>query len=237
MSLAALSWPAGVPIAEADLYVETLTARYRGSLSAHEQTGARIGSHQRAADRWAGAVTVEMAAPAAGAADALVARLRGPAGAVLVPVHHHPTVRGTLASFDAYAAEIGPTRFDDATGWDDGRVFFEGAGTPRLLGGWKHQVVFDGCYPFVGGIFATADLLQTNVGQAVLITRGDGPTTNFEGTVVYPCAPTLREPVLRGPVSVSGVTLALRLRGDAAVSVETVPPAHSRYTLTLIEVL
>jgi len=222
----ARDWPAGVPIAASALFVETLTALFPAQLTRQTQRLARAG------DRWAAELSLDLTDGAAARADAFLAALRGPAGTVLVPDHHRPHARGTLASFEAYAATVGRTWFDDTTGWDDGTGFHEGSGVPRVRGGYRHQIVLDGCWPLAADLFATDDAVQTGPGQAVLITDGTGVTADFQGFVVYPCAPRLREPVTRGPAVTSAVVVAMRL---AAMRVRTEPPCRTVYQLRLVE--
>lgn len=227
--MTARAWPAEIPINEAEFYVETLTAQAGTAFTPHIQTLPRAG------DRWAAALHLELTDTRAAHADALIAALHGPAGVILVPERRQPDAHGSLQSFDAYAAAIGPTDFDDGTAWSDGTAFVEGSGLPRVLGGHGHRIVFDGCHPLASGVFATGDSVQTGPGSAVLITDAAAVSTDFQGFAVYPCAPAVREPVTPGLAEVGGITVGMRLAGDAAVRVRTEPPSWTLYDLHFVE--
>ncbi len=245
-----VSWPVDLAPHRATLAVATLSAVFDDPLSAaaqlrarpYDPAGARLAAIAgvdgllRSADLWVAELWFDLDAPAAAWLDGVIARLRGPAGRVRIPAWTvRPTPAGTLAGMDGYAAAVGPTRFDDATGFSDGGAFFEGAGTPRVAGGRGHRLTLEGFWPFAGGVLAEGDAVGVGPGRVHVV--GAAGATDLNGRVTVWLAPTVRSPVPRGPLETAGLTVEVRPTGDDIGAGATRPPRRTRRRLALVEVV
>ncbi len=243
-----IPWPEGTRPETAALFVETLLGRFDDAYTGYEQllvrphdpAGARLAAIAsvegilRQIDRWIGDLTLDLDHADAAVLNAFLARLRGRAGVTLVPAWpFRQTPAGTLASMDEHAATIGPTSWDDATGFDDDTSFVEGAGVPTLLGGRGQRFAIGGFAPFTAGVLATGDLIQAGVGRGHQVTEAG--TTDHNGYLAIWAAPTARDPVPRETLVTTDVAIAMRLAGDDGARGQTRPPCRTRYRVRLTE--
>jgi hypothetical protein len=209
------------------LWVRTLTGRFAGRYTGQAQVLERPGA------RWVGELALDLPLAKALELEAFLARVRGPALPFLFPDLLRDGARGSLKSMDAYAAEIGPTDFDDGTGFDDGHVFREGDGTPSVLGGREDRIALDGFAPFATGVLLDGDPMQLGPGRAHLA-LGAG-TTDVNGYLAISITPRLREPPLAGALVTSGITILMRLAEDDAAENPTARSGRGQYAVALVE--
>lgn len=220
-------WPADIRPHQLSLHVRTRTARaasrYTGQVQVLERPGAR----------WVAALDLDLPLDRALTLEAFLAALDGPARPFLFPDPRRPTPRGSLKSMDDYAAETGPTDFDDGLGFDDGLTFYEGDGAPRLLGGKGGRIALDGFAPFAAGVLSDGDTLQLAPGRAHLAI-GVGATT-VNGYLAVAITPRLRARLARGPLITHGITILMRLADDGAAETVAGRPLRHRYSVALVE--
>ncbi len=220
--MTAWSWPADLRPVEQVFYVETLTARFAATLSGQVHVAERPGA------RWRAELTLRALPEQVRRIDALLAG----GGTVLLPVFGKLTGHGVGPCFDGFAAEIGPTGFDDGSRFDDGLGFVEGAGTVAVLGGCLARLALGGCRP--GSLVLTiGDLLQTGPGRAHLITTLEPADSN--GIALCTLAPPLRAPPALGPPVTANGRIAMTLVGGDAADGATEPPARTTYRLAFEE--
>jgi len=223
-----LDWPLDLhPVAQT-FYLRTLTA---APISALTGAGPVLG---RAGARWVAELTVEPTMGRLPWLEALLTRQRAGAVELLLPDFTRLAGVPAPATFDAYAADLGESRFDDDTAFDDGTGFCEGAGTPAIAGGCRGLLVLTGCRP--GGIAILAGaFLQASPGRAHLV--AGGPGTDRDGIAVVAVAPPLREPPVPGLPQTAVSRVRMRLTGGAALASPTAPAQRARYRLSFVEVL
>ena len=219
-----LEWPLDLhPVAQS-FYLHTLTA-------APTVAGPVLG---RAGSRWVAEFTVEPTMGRLSWLEALLTRQR--AGAVELLLPDYTRLQGVPypESFEAYAAELGESRFDDGTAFDDDTVFIEGSGSPVIAGGCRGFMVLTGCRP--GGIEVLAGaFLQASPGRAHLV--AGGPGTDRDGIAIVTLAPPLREPPLPGLPQTAVSRVRMRLVDGTALASPTAPYQRSRYRLFFVEAL
>ena len=215
-------WPAELRPTGQAFYVEALTARFAAALTP------QVGVAERPGARWRAELTVLALPHFIGQLDALLAH----GGTVLLPDFTRPAGHAPGPSFQAFAAAVGPTAFDDETGFDDGLDFFEGTGTVALLGGCRHWLALGGCWPGQPAL-TVGDLIQTSPGRAHLITAAEPADGN--GIARCTVAPPLRVPPVLGPPVTSNCRVAMTVVGGDAADGQTLPPTRTRYRLVLAE--
>lgn len=246
-----IPWPSHLRPLSMSLFIETLTGRFDPRYTAHSQVFTRrIGDEagkrlaqiagvegiDRAHDRWVAQIDLDLGHRDAGEMDGFLARLRGPAQAALVPAWmFNVEPAGSLLSFSDYAAETGPSDWDDDTGFDDGTVFSEGTGTPTLLGGRGHRMSLSGFAPNETDVLAITDMIGAGGERAHVVTAVG--TTDHNGYLAIWIAPTARDPVPREPLVTSEVSIKMRLSSDNAGRGRTRPPVRTQYQIDLVEVL
>ena len=225
------TWPAECRPHRLSLRVRTLTGRFVSRFTGQTQVLERPGA------RWVAEVDLQLPLDTALTLEAFLAAVRGPAVPFLFPDLLRDGARGSLKSMDDYAAETGPTEFDDSTGFDDGAAFFEGAGTPKLLGGRAGRIALDGFAPFTGGVLLEGDPLQLAPGRAHLALRPDpsGGSTTVNGYLAIAITPPLRVAAVPGPLVTSGISILMRLADDGAAENPTDRSLRPRNNLALVE--
>jgi len=221
------SWPAACLPRRLSLWVRSLTGRFTSRYTGQAQVLARPGA------RWAADLDIQLPLDKALELEGFLAAVRGPARPFLFPDLLRDGARGSLKSMDAYAAEIGPTEFDDDTGFDDGFVFYEGDGTPAVLGGKDDRIALDGFAPHTAGVLLDGDPMQLGPGLAHLA-LGAG-TTDVNGYLAISITPRLREPPTVGALVTSGITILMRLADDGAAENPTERSLRPRYGMALVE--
>ncbi|CAK0773272.1 conserved hypothetical protein [uncultured Gammaproteobacteria bacterium] len=222
-----LDWPLDLRPVEQVFHVRTQTAQTPSALSG---AGAVLG---RRGEHWIAELILEPVQGRLPWLEALLAQHRGGAVEVLLPDFVRLAGHGSLASFDAYAAEIGATSFEDGTMFDDGTAFFEGAGTPVIAGGCGQRLVLTGCRPGAADVLLPGDLVQTSPGRGHLIAVTGTP--DQDGMVVIEVAPALRSPPLPGTPVTAVCKILMRLTSGEALANPTTPFLRSRYRLSFVE--
>ncbi len=220
-----IEWPLDMHPVEQSFYIHTLTA-------APSVVGPVLG---RAGARWVAELTVEPTAGRLPWLEVLLTRQR--AGAVELLLPDFTRLAGVPApeTFESYAAEIGETRFDDDTTFDDGTNFCVGdAGPPTLVGGCRGYLVLAGCRPGGADVLSGA-FLQASPGRAHLVVDGVG--VDQDGVALVAVAPPLREPPVPGLAQTSTSRVLMRMTGGTALASPTTPPQRARYRLSFVEVL
>ncbi|MEI8397260.1 MAG: hypothetical protein WCF85_21265 [Rhodospirillaceae bacterium] len=219
--MSAWAWPSEIRPVSQVFYVETLTARFAATMTAQVDVAERPGA------RWRAELTIQALPEQARRLDALLAS----GGTTLLPLFGKQSGHGVGPSLTAYAAEIGPTRFDDDTLFDDGFGFSEGAGTVSVIGGCLSKLALGGCRP--GSVALTVgDLVQTSPGRAHIITAVLPADCN--GVALCTLAPPLRVPPVLGIPVTAGCRIAMAPGGDAADGA-TEPPTRTTYRLAFEE--
>lgn len=224
-----LDWPLDLHPTAQSFYLHTLTASPASALTG---AGPVLG---RAGARWVAELTVEPTMGRLPWLEALLTRQRAGVVEMLVPDFTRLAGVPAPASFAAYAAEIGETRFDDGTGFDDATGFVPGSpGPPTLAGGCRGFLVLTGCRP--GGVDVLAGaFLQASPGRAHLVVGGAGVTQ--DGIALVTLAPPLREPPVPGLAQTVTSRVLMRMTSGAALASPTTPPQRARYRLSFVEVL
>ena len=225
--MSTLDWPLDLRPVEQVFHVRTQTAQTPSALSGAGAVLTRRGEH------WIAEMVLEPVQGRLPWLEALLAQHRGGAVEVLLPDFARLAGHGSLASFDAYAVEIGATRFDDGTGFSDGTAFFEGAGTPAIAGGCGQRLVLTGCRPGAGDVLAVGDLIQTSPGRGHLIAITGTP--DQDGLLVVEVAPALRRPPLPGTPVTAVCKILMRLTSGEALANPTAPYQRARYRLLFVE--
>ncbi|MEI8395900.1 MAG: hypothetical protein WCF85_14260 [Rhodospirillaceae bacterium] len=220
-----IEWPLDLHPVEQSFYIHTLTA-------APSVVGVVLG---RNGARWVAELTVEPTAGRLPWLEALLTRQRAGAVELLLPNYTRLAGVPSPETFAAYAAEIGETRFDDDTVFDDGTSFFAGdAGSPTLVGGCRGYLVLTGCRP--GGVdVLSGAFLQASPGCAHLVVGGSDVDQN--GVALVAVAPPLREPPVPGLAQTTTSRVLMRMTGGAALASPTTPFQRARYRLSFVEVL
>lgn len=221
------AWPAACLPHRLALWVRTLTGRFASRYTGQVQVLQRPGA------RWVAELDLQLCLDKALELEAFLAAVRGPALPFLFPDLLRDGARGSLKSMDAYAAEIGPTDFDDDTDFDDGFVFYEGDGTPAVLGGKDDRIALDGFAPHTAGVLLDGDPMQLGPGRTHLA-LGAG-TTDVNGYLAIGITPPLREPPTVGALVTSGITMLMRLTDDGAAENPTERSLRGRYRIGLVE--
>lgn len=221
------SWPADCLPRRLSLWVRSLTgrftSRYTGQIQIVERPGAR----------WVADMDLELSKDQALKLEAFLASRRGPALPFLFPAILWDGARGSLKSMDDLAAEIGPTDFDDDTGFDDGFVFFEGAGTPTVLGGHDELIALDGFAPFTDSVLNDGDPMQLAPGRAHLALSVGA--TDVNGYLAISVTPQLREPPSVGSLTTTNISILMRLDTNDAAENPTSRVLRSTYRIALVE--
>lgn len=105
-------WPENLLPKQQNFYLRTTTIQFQNPSHIADVSA-------RPWQRWVAELSFHLSADKAAQLDALLARLRGRAGAVLVPNALRLETRMVPESMDAYAAKIGTTFFDDHYDFDD----------------------------------------------------------------------------------------------------------------------
>jgi len=113
MSTDTFIWPLTLKPAEQAFFVEPVSARFAAALTGQVQVLARP------AEIWRATLQVRAGADHLPWLEAVLAFRAGSSGTLLVPDFTCLTGTGALESFDDYAAGIGQTWFDDATGFEE----------------------------------------------------------------------------------------------------------------------
>ncbi|MEI6986414.1 MAG: hypothetical protein WCK65_09805 [Rhodospirillaceae bacterium] len=216
------AWPLDLRPTGMTFYVQTLTASFAAAMTAQVTVAERAGAHWRA----------DMAMWALPAQVVQIDTMLASGGTVLLPVFGKLTGHGVGPAFNTLAAEIGPTRFDDDTLFDDGFGFSEGAGAVSVIGGCLSRLALGGCRP--GSLALTVgDLIQTSAGRAHIIISVSPADIN--GVALCRLAPPLRSPpTLAAPV-LDNCRIAMMVVGSDAGDGQTEPPARTTYTLNFEE--
>jgi hypothetical protein len=112
--MTAENWPDGLYPVLQSFYIRPATVSNVSESSGHVQVRAR-----RHGEKWIAALDFRLPKDKAAIMDALLARLKGPAGTVLVPDFRRNRARTVTDSMDSYAADTGLTFFDDEKDFDD----------------------------------------------------------------------------------------------------------------------
>ncbi len=107
-----LNWPEGLLPQDQNFYIQTCSVAFQNPVNIVEVA-------PRSWQRWVATMSFHLPEDQAAQMDALLAQLRGPIGAVLLPNALRLETRPVLESMDAYAAQIGTTFFDDHYDFDD----------------------------------------------------------------------------------------------------------------------
>lgn len=322
--MTALEWPEGLYPVQQSYFIRPVTitsiSDLTGLVEAKERNGAR----------WSATLEFRLTGGKAAIMDALIARLNGSTGKVLVPDFRRTKARAVTDSMDAYAGRIGLSFFDDehdftdmtqdagfltfeesvplaleesylfcggfdaylfgpdhvflltedgaelwgenvdipilsekgveltleqgppievgmeegfgmeAENGDDiiyqvGGRFFEGTGTPKLVGGGWNKLAIDGLAPGINGVLLAGEAIQGSQGRAYLILFD--VNTDINGYSAVPIAPKVREAIPAEDLSTGNIGVLMRLLENDAGRNETVPPAISAYQLRFEEVL
>lgn len=220
-------WPEDCLPRQLSLRVRTLTGRFVSRTTGEVQVLERPGA------RWVAELDVQLPVGPALELEAFLGAVRGPALPFLFPDLLRDGARGSLKSMDDYATEIGPTGFDDSLGFDDGHLFYEGDGTPTVLGGKDDRIALDGFAPFTSHVLLDGDPLQLAPGRAHLALAAG--STDVNGYLAMAITPILRQPPTMGALVTSGITILMRLADDGAAENPTERPLRGRYRIALVE--
>jgi len=116
-----------------------------------------------------------------------------------------------------------------------GGRFFEGAGTPKLVGGGWNRLVVDGLSPWKESVLLAGEAIQGSPGRSYLVLFD--AATNINGYSAVMIAPRVRESIAINDLSTGSVRVLMRLLDNEAGQNETRPPALSTYQLRFEEVL
>lgn len=111
--MTALNWPENIYPVRQVFYIRPNTGRFASALTGQVQV------LDRDVSRWVAVLDFRLNKEKAAVFEALLAKLRGPAGTVLVPDFRRVNKRIVTQSMDDYAAQIGVTFFDDGYDFDD----------------------------------------------------------------------------------------------------------------------
>jgi len=131
----ATPWPLTVRPRTQSFYIQTLSVVFTNPYTNVQQVLERDGQ------RWVSAIEIERGGDLARELDALLAGLRGPAGAVLLPDFRTLSARGSLA------------------------------GDPHLSGGSGRTLSLSGCTPNATGVLLPGDMIQTSTGRGHIVTE------------------------------------------------------------------
>lgn len=233
----ALVWPADIVARRSSFRVQSHSVAFESPLSRVQQVqglpGARIVAtyeffvHRDKARR----------------IDALLAKLRGMQGTVMMWDHDRPTSGGTQGTADEFSVTITPEAFNDATTFGDGAGFTT-SGTPRISFGapaGSTTIGTDGWYP--GQTVAVmGDWVQ--IGDRLYMLTADA-VADGNGEVTLEFAPGLREdtPVHDGdpgnptPLKFTRASVEMRLVSDDENENPSDAAHMYSYTLRFVEVL
>ena len=116
-----------------------------------------------------------------------------------------------------------------------GGRFFEGAGTPRLVGGAWSRLAINGLPPWTEGVLLAGEAIQGSAGRAYLILFDVSTDVNGYSAVLI--APKVREAIEINDLSTGNVRVLMRLMNNDAGRNDTRPPAISTYQLIFEEAL
>jgi len=116
-----------------------------------------------------------------------------------------------------------------------GGRFFEGSGTPKLVGGGWNKLAIDGLAPWAEGVLLAGEAIQGSQGRAYLILFD--VVTNINGYSAVLIAPRVREAIAVDDLSTGNVSVLMRLLDNEAGRNDTRPPVISAYQLRLEESL
>lgn len=319
-----LQWPDGLYPIQQSYFIRPVTIT-----SVSDLTGL-VEAKERDGARWSATLEFRLAGGKSGIMDALIARLHGSSGKVLVPDFRRTKARAVTNSMDAYAEDIGLCFFDDEHDFNDmtqdsgfltfeesvpmaleesylfcggfdaylfgpdhvfllteegdelwgenvdipilsekgveltleqgppmevgmeegfgmeaengndivvqvGGRFFEGIGTPKLVGGGWNKLAIDGLAPGANGVLLAGESIQGSQGRAYLILFD--VNTDMNGYSAVPIAPRVREAIMTGDLSTGNINVLMRLLDNEAGQNNTVPPAISAYQLRFEEAL
>ncbi len=116
-----------------------------------------------------------------------------------------------------------------------GGRFFEGVGTPKLVGGAWNRIAIDGLEPWLENILLAGESIQGSLGRAYLVLFDVEVNANGYGQTLI--APRIRAPVPVQELATGNVKTLMRLLDNDAGRNDTTPPLISVYKLRLEEVL
>lgn len=322
--MTALEWPEGIYPVLQSYYIRPITIHSVSELTGLVQTRERDGT------RWVATLDFRLAGGKAAAMDALIARLNGSAGKIIVPDFRRTKARAVTEGMQAYADRVGLSFFDDEHDFNDmtqnggfltfeesvplaleedilfcagfdaflfgpdnvfllteaedeiwgenvdipilsekgaeltleegppmevgleegfgmetetgddivyqvGGRFFEGAGTPRLVGGGWDKLAIDGLPPWAENVLLAGEAITGSQGRAYLILAD--VVTDINGYGEVPIAPRVREAVAVRDLTTGNVGVLMRLLDNEAGRNDTRPPVISAYQLRFEEVL
>lgn len=322
--MTAFEWPEGIYPVQQSYYIRSVTIKSVGDLTGLVQTKEREGS------RWIATLDFRLTGNKSAIMDALIARLNGSSGKILVPDFRRTKARAVTDSMDAYAECIGLSFFDDEHDFNDmtqdggfltfeesvplaleenilfcagfdaflfgpddvfllteagdeiwgenvdipilsekgveltleegppmevgmeegfgmetenghdivyqvGGRFFEGSGTPKLVGGGWNKLAIDGLTPWAEGVLLAGEAIQGSQGRAYLILFD--VATDINGYSAVLIAPRVREAIAVDDLCTGNVSVLMRLLDNEAGRNDTRPPAISAYQLRLEESL
>ncbi len=116
-----------------------------------------------------------------------------------------------------------------------GGRFFEGAGTPKLVGGGWDKLAIDGLAPWAENVLLAGEAIKGSQGRTYLILAD--VVTDINGYSAVLIAPRVREAITLDDLSTGNVGVLMRLLDNEAGRNDTRPPVISAYQLRFEEVL
>lgn len=116
-----------------------------------------------------------------------------------------------------------------------GGRFFEGVGTPQLVGGAWNKLAINGLPPWTESVLLAGESIQGSQGRAYLILFD--VATDINGYSAVLIAPKVREAIEINDLSTGNVRVLMRLMNNEAGRNDTRPPVISTYQLIFEEAL
>lgn len=322
--MTAFEWPEGIYPVLQSYYIRPITIQSVSDLTGLTESKERDGT------RWIATLDFRLAGSKAAVMDALIARLNGSTGNIVVPDFRRTKSRTVTGGMDDYADRAGLSFFDDEHDFNDmtqdggfltfeesvplaleenilfcagfdaflfgpddvfllteageeiwgenvdipilsekgikltleegppmevgmeegfgmetetgddivyqvGGRFFEGSGTPRLVGGGWNKLAIDGLAPWAQSVLLAGESIQGSHGRAYLILAD--VTTDINGYSAVLIAPRVREAIEQDDLMTGSVGVLMRLLDNETGRNDTRAPVISAYQLRFEEVL